>query len=212
MNIDAAISRILGIPEEGIGSNRLPLLMGACLTAFAHRIENPDVEILRNAVRGVATILESTQIPTEQGIDTAKGKRVSDEHRFIVYAKGCSLSNPGPAGVAFIILEERTDRQVVVAAKHIGISTKPLSEILATTEALNEIPADPMNVVEVRLTAEYPVKTMSGQFRRQTNWEDWGKLDEAIRRHGNVKFVHVAADDRWSEHVDWLARTAAYSR
>lgn len=65
--------------------------------------------------------------------------------------------------------------------RYLGSATNQQAEIAAATIGLEAL----LEPCRVRLVTDsrYVVETMSGRFRRKSNQEWWGRLDEAARMH-----------------------------
>lgn len=132
------------------------------------------------------------------------------EKRYVAYADGACLGNPGPGGWGVVIAEPVSERRDLSGGPYPD-TTNNRMEITAAIEALRCL--DSGAEVIVRSDSEYVVKTMTLGWKRKANRELWQQLDDEVARR-KVKFEWVAghAGNHWNERADELARTAAQGR
>lgn len=133
------------------------------------------------------------------------------EHkRYVVYADGACLGNPGPGGWGVVIVEPESERHDLSGGPYPG-TTNNRMEITAVIEALKDL--EQGAEVIVRSDSEYVVKTMTLGWKRNANRELWSDLDrEVARRKVTFEWVAGHAGNHWNERADELARAAAKRR
>ncbi|NYH24237.1 ribonuclease HI [Paraburkholderia bryophila] len=126
---------------------------------------------------------------------------------FEVYSDGSALRNPGPSGCGWVVLSGK--KVVYEGFESIGHGTNQIAEIRAAAHGLNDLPAG--STVDVHTDSLYVVKTMKGEFKKKANLEHWAFIDEAVRRHKQVRFHHVRghAGHDMNERADVLANKGA---
>jgi ribonuclease HI len=95
---------------------------------------------------------------------------------------------------------------------YLGTATNQQAEIAAAALGLSSL-REPCHV-RVVTDSRYVVETMSGRFRRKSNLEWWGKLDEAARPHhvtwewakGHAGHVVQEAADKAARRIAALGR------
>ena len=99
--------------------------------------------------------------------------------------------------------------------EYLGTATNQQAEIAAAALGLRSL-REPCRV-RVVTDSRYVVETMSGRFRRKSNQEWWGKLDEAARPHdvawewakGHAGHVIQEAADRAARRIAAVGRVDA---
>jgi len=127
--------------------------------------------------------------------------------KYVVYADGACLGNPGPGGWGAVVAEPASEYRELSGGPFPN-STNNKMEITAAAEGLRAIPPD-VDVI-VRSDSEYVVKTMTLGWKRNTNQEFWRELDrEVAARRVRFEWVRGHAGDKHNERADALATSAA---
>ena len=127
--------------------------------------------------------------------------------KYVLYADGACLGNPGPGGWG-VVIAEPTDAYRELSGGPYPATTNNKMEITAAFEGLREVEADAE--VILRSDSEYVVKTMTLGWKRNANQELWRELDSEVAAH-KVRFEWVRghAGDKNNERADKLAASAA---
>ncbi len=127
--------------------------------------------------------------------------------RYVVYADGACLGNPGPGGWGVVVAEPASEYRELSGGPY-PATTNNKMEITAATEGLRAV--EPGSDVLVRSDSEYVVKTMTLGWKRNTNQEFWRDLDrEVAARKVRFEWVRGHAGDKNNERADKLAASAA---
>lgn len=127
--------------------------------------------------------------------------------KYVVYADGACLGNPGPGGWGAVVAEPATEYRELSGGPFPG-STNNKMEITAAAEGLRALPTD-VDVI-LRSDSEYVVKTMTLGWKRNTNQEFWRDLDREVgSRRVRFEWVRGHAGDKNNERADALATSAA---
>ncbi len=130
--------------------------------------------------------------------------------RYLVYADGACLGNPGPGGWGVVIVEPAAERSERSHGPY-PRTTNNRMEITAAIEGLRAL--KPGVHVILRSDSEYVVKTMTLGWKRNANAELWRELDhEVAKRKVRFEWVPGHTGDEWNERADKLARAAASGR
>lgn len=105
----------------------------------------------------------------------------------LLYVDGSGFAQGGPAGVGYVgqVVADGMAREVE-GALHVATATNQQAEILAAAYALTEIPV--CDEVLVISDSQYLVSTMSHGWNRKANLRHWERLEQAVARHGSVRF------------------------
>jgi len=127
--------------------------------------------------------------------------------KYVVYADGACLGNPGPGGWGAVVAEPAEEYRELSGGPFPS-STNNKMEITAATEGLRTLPTE-VDVI-LRSDSEYVVKTMTLGWKRNTNQEFWRELDrEVASRRVRFEWVRGHAGDKNNERADALATAAA---
>jgi ribonuclease HI len=127
--------------------------------------------------------------------------------KYVVYADGACLGNPGPGGWGAVVAEP-VDEYRELSGGPFPATTNNRMEITAAIEGLRAIP--PGAEAIVRSDSEYVVKTMTLGWKRKANEEFWRDLDrEVAARRVRFEWVRGHAGDKHNERADKLAASAA---
>lgn len=123
--------------------------------------------------------------------------------KFIVNTDGGARSNPGPAGVGFVIRDE-AEKILKKAGVYIGEATNNFAEYEALIRALTElkkiIPKDKRDdaQIEVRMDSELVVKQLNGEYQikdepLQLQFVKVWNL--RVAEFPNITFTHVPREE-----------------
>jgi ribonuclease HI len=131
----------------------------------------------------------------------------SSSRKYVVYADGACLGNPGPGGWGAVVAEPASEYRELSGGPY-PASTNNKMEITAAIEGLRAI--DPGAEVIVRSDSSYVVNTMMLGWKRKANEEFWRELDrEVAARKVRFEWVRGHAGDKHNERADKLATAAA---
>lgn len=134
----------------------------------------------------------------------------SEVKRYVVYADGACIGNPGPGGWGVVIVEPASEQRTLSGGP-VPNTTNNRMEITAAIEALRAI--DEGAQVTLRSDSEYVVKTMTLGWKRNANRELWYELDRQVaKREVRFEWVPGHAGNHWNEQADKLARAGAEGR
>jgi ribonuclease HI len=127
--------------------------------------------------------------------------------KFVIYADGACLGNPGPGGWG-VVITEPAELYRELSGGPFPATTNNKMEITAVIEGLRSI--EQGAEVIVRSDSEYIVKTMTLGWKRNANQELWRELDrEVASRKVRFEWVRGHAGDKYNERADKLAASAA---
>jgi len=126
----------------------------------------------------------------------------------ILRIDGCSLGNPGPAGIG-VIIESENGEMVIKRSKALGIKTNNEAEYMALIEGLKL--ASRFKDVEVTVYSDslLLVKQMRGEYKVSDKMlkELYLKVRKLQNNFRAVSYVHVSRNA--NSKADWLAKEAA---
>ncbi len=127
--------------------------------------------------------------------------------KYVIYADGACLGNPGPGGWGVVIAEPPSEYRELSGGPY-PATTNNKMEITAAIEGLRDI--EPGSEVIVRSDSSYVVNTMMLGWKRKANDEFWRDLDrEVASRKVRFEWVRGHAGDKNNERADKLAASAA---
>jgi len=127
--------------------------------------------------------------------------------KYVIYADGACLGNPGPGGWGVVIAEPADKYRELSGGPYPGTTNNKM-EITAAIEGLRDVEAGAE--VIVRSDSDYVVKTMTLGWKRNANQELWRELDrEVASRKVRFEWVRGHAGDKNNERADKLAASAA---
>ena len=131
----------------------------------------------------------------------------AERHKYVVYADGACLGNPGPGGWGVVIAEPAELRRELSGGPY-PATTNNQMEIMAAIEGLRTL--EPGADVVLRSDSQYVVKTMTLGWKRNANQDLWRELDrEAAARRVRFEWVRGHAGDEFNERADRLATARA---
>jgi ribonuclease HI len=127
--------------------------------------------------------------------------------KYVVYADGACLGNPGPGGWGAVIAEPVNEYRELSGGPFPGTTNNKM-EITAAIEGLRATESG--SEVIVRSDSSYVVNTMMLGWKRKANDEFWRELDrEVAQRKVRFEWVRGHAGDKNNERADKLAAAAA---
>ncbi len=127
--------------------------------------------------------------------------------KYVIYADGACLGNPGPGGWGVVIAEPAGEYRELSGGPY-PATTNNKMEITAAIEGLRNV--EPGSEVIVRSDSSYLVNTMMLGWKRKANEEFWRDLDrEVASRKVRFEWVRGHAGDKNNERADQLAASAA---
>ncbi len=127
--------------------------------------------------------------------------------RYVLYADGACLGNPGPGGWGVVVAEPASEYRELSGGPY-PATTNNKMEITAAIEGLRDL--EPDCEVILRSDSSYVVNTMMLGWKRKANEELWRELDrEAALRKVRFEWVRGHAGDKNNERADRLASSAA---
>ena len=111
-----------------------------------------------------------------------------------IYTDGACAGNPGPGGWAAIILDGDKKRELKGREES---TTSNRMEILAAIKGLEQTPPD--SRVTVHSDSQYLVRTMTENWKRNTNLDLWHELDRLVAER-NVDWVWIKGHNNQPEN------------
>lgn len=130
-------------------------------------------------------------------------------HNYVIYTDGAYSPNRNVGAIAFVILKE--GKIVAEFSKAYRNTTSQRMEQLAVAIALESIKS--ADSIEVYSDSTYVVYTCKKGWKRRHNLDLWQRIDNQIKRLGNVAFNHVKGHSnvKYNERCDWFAQEASKS-
>jgi ribonuclease HI len=130
--------------------------------------------------------------------------------RYLVYADGSCIGNPGPGGWGAIVIDESSATRREINGHHPSTTNNKM-EITAAIEGLRA--TAPGSAVVLRSDSQYVVYTMTKNWKRKMNRDLWEQLDrEAAAREVKFEWVRGHGDDPLNDRADELANLGAAGR
>lgn len=85
--------------------------------------------------------------------------------KLIVYTDGGARGNPGPAAIAFVVLNKTTGKVVKKFGKRIGVSTNNVAEYSAVVEAFLFLQTIVFEVADFFLDSQLVVNQLNGLYK-----------------------------------------------
>ncbi len=130
--------------------------------------------------------------------------------RYLVYADGSCIGNPGPGGWGAIVIDQSggTPREL---NGHAPATTNNKMEITAAIEGLRA--TEPGSSVVLRSDSQYVIYTMTKNWKRKMNRDLWERLDrEVAARDVRFEWIRGHGDDPLNDRADELANLGAARR
>ncbi len=129
----------------------------------------------------------------------------------VIYVDGCSLGNPGPAGIGVVVADGR-GMCLAALGEFIGEQTNNVAEYCALLRGLQEARRLGFRTVEVRTDSELLARQITGAYRVRA--KHLRPLHtRALRELGRFAQAAVTSVGREeNKQADKLARRAARSR
>lgn len=130
-------------------------------------------------------------------------------NRYIAYADGSCLGNPGPGGWGVVLISPDGARRELNG--HADATTNNRMEIEAAVRALREIPDGAPAII--RSDSLYLVNTINKGWKRNANADSWSALEREIaRRPVAFEWVRGHNGDPLNDRADELAVMGAKGR
>ncbi len=122
-----------------------------------------------------------------------------------IYTDGACVGNPGPGGWAAIIMDGAKRRELKGREES---TTSNRMEILAAIKGLEQTPTG--SQITIRSDSQYLVRTMTENWKRNTNLDLWHELDK-LAAERNVDWVWIKGHNNQAENerANRLASEAA---
>lgn len=130
-------------------------------------------------------------------------------NNYIIYTDGAYSPSRNIGAIAFVILKE--GKIVAEFSKPYSNTTNQRMEQFAIILGLKSIKK--ADNIKVYSDSAYVVNTYNKGWSRKCNLDLWNKLDEQLKRLGNVEFYHVRGHNnvKYNERCDWFAKeTSVY--
>jgi cyclic pyranopterin monophosphate synthase len=111
-----------------------------------------------------------------------------------IYTDGACVGNPGPGGWAAIIMDGARRRELKGREES---TTSNRMEILAAIKGLEQTPPD--SRVTIHSDSQYLVRTMTENWKRNTNLDLWHELDRLVAER-SVDWVWIKGHNNQAEN------------
>lgn len=189
----------------------------------------PLYRIARYETIGSTLEGDNLLLSNDENKEHDKANEFDKKKKFTIYSDGSCLSNPGPCGAGYLVLDENG----VLLHKEsisIGVGTNNIGELTGINEALKYVVKELLpDAKEISLfsDSEYAVKginiwsdkwkkngwkTASGDpVRNEELWRSIRELKDIIAKETkiNIKWVKGHSDNHWNEEADALAVNGA---
>ena len=125
--------------------------------------------------------------------------------KLIVYSDGGARGNPGPAAIAFLIIDKK-DYICKKVSRFLGKRTNNQAEYEALIAALEASASLEATEVTSHLDSEVVTKQLTGEYRVRNRelQQLWKKVQELKRCFISVRFVSVPRSESHIQEVDRL--------
>lgn len=126
-----------------------------------------------------------------------------------IYTDGACRTTDKTGGWCYILV--KNDKQIALDFGPVDDTTNNRMEVQACIEALNFCVENGIKEVTIITDSQYVIGTASQGWKRNTNQDILGQLDESIGGMDKVVWKHVKghAGDKWNEKCDAFAVTAS---
>ncbi len=130
-------------------------------------------------------------------------------NKLVMYTDGACRTTDKTGGWCYILV--KNDKQIALDFGPVDDTTNNRMEAQACIEGLNFCAENGIKEVTIITDSQYVIGTASQGWKRNTNQDILGQLDEAIGNMDEVVWKHVKghAGDKWNEKCDAFAVTAS---
>ena len=130
-------------------------------------------------------------------------------NKLYCYTDGACRTTDKTGGWCYILV--KNDKQIALDFGPVDDTTNNRMEAQACIEALNFCAENGIKEVTIITDSQYVIGTASQGWKRNTNQDILGQLDESIGNMDKVVWKHVKghAGDKWNEKCDAFAVTAS---
>ena len=126
-----------------------------------------------------------------------------------VYTDGASRSNPGDAGIAYVIFNEKKEL-IDKHSKYIGKTTNNVAEYMALLGAIEKVTVYSPERVYFYLDSELVVKQMNGEYKIRNT--ELMKINKKIKEYTkNFECIFEYIPRELNKFADKLAKEASYN-
>lgn len=118
---------------------------------------------------------------TSQQTSAKSSANSSEKPAVNIHCDGSCSGNPGPGGWAAILTKPGTTKKRIISGKSNGTTTNNKMELQAAIEGLSALKM-PCKVT-LFTDSDYLVKTMTKGWKRNSNTDQWEKLDKLAETH-----------------------------
>lgn len=129
----------------------------------------------------------------------------------VIYVDGCSLGNPGPAGIG-VVVSDAEGTCLAATGEFIGEQTNNVAEYRALLRGLQEARRLGFDTVEVRTDSELLTRQITGTYRVRAKHLRplHARAVRELGRFAQAAITSIGRDE--NKRADKLARRAAKSR
>jgi ribonuclease HI len=126
-----------------------------------------------------------------------------------IFSDGCSLGNPGRAGVGVVVYRQK--EIVKKISKYIGLTTNNVAEYTGLITALQEAVKNPKRQFKIYLDSELVVKQIDGRYkvRNKNLYPFYLIAKDMINNLNSCEVLYIPREK--NETADRLAKQAARS-
>jgi ribonuclease HI len=126
-----------------------------------------------------------------------------------VYTDGASRGNPGDAGIAYVIFNEKKSI-IEKFSQYIGKNTNNVAEYLALLSAVEKVITYHPEKVFFYLDSELVVKQLNGEYKiKNVKLIELYKKIKEMLKHCDCEFIHIPRE--LNKYADKLAKEASYN-
>lgn len=126
-----------------------------------------------------------------------------------VYSDGASRGNPGDAGIAYVVFNEKNEL-IDKYSKYIGRTTNNVAEYMALLEAIEKVTTYSPEIVYFYLDSELVVKQMKGEYKIKN--PELIKINKKIKECTKAfECIFEYIPRELNKFADKLAKEASYN-
>ena len=124
-----------------------------------------------------------------------------------LYTDGACSGNPGPAAVAWLIVDR--ERVLLEGSEYLGQGTNNIAEYTAIIKGLEACIARGYRDIRVLSDSQLCIRQINGEYKvkkghLKTRYKDVQRLRQEF---GRIEFKWVEREDEWIVRCDEMART-----